>query len=129
MPVKRLLAASALSFAYGCSPPCSSLSSPPEEVCRPADAGAVVAGEPFELMGITSLVDASCTVSVDGGQLALLLEGNSCAAGSGAPFAKPSVQKHAVPCAVPALAEGTWVANSFFPLSFTLPDAGIPSCP
>ena len=122
--------ASVVMFAAGCSPPCETLGPvAPEAVCHSADAGAVVAGSPFVLMATTPLVEAGCTVSVDGGQVVLLVEGLSCAAGSSPSSAKPVVIKRQVPCEVPALPEGAYVVNSSSFLTFTLPDAGIPSCP
>lgn len=112
-------------LAFSCGPLCSEKSFAPQKVCS-GDAGAITAGAPFVLMATTSLVTASCAVVVDGGQLNLVIAGSACS-GSGGGFAKPAVPVP-VRCEVPALPGGTYTVNSDLPLSFTLPDAGIPPC-
>lgn len=122
--------ASLLLFAFGCGPPCRTVgSAAPVEVCRAPDAGAITAGTPFVLMGSTTLVSASCSVFVDGGQLDFVMTGTGCSSGVG--FAKPPVAQH-VRCEVPAVPAGTYRVNSEAPLTFAVPesaDAGLPSCP
>lgn len=122
----KSLLPSVLLFAWGCGPPCTTpKDSAPHEVCLPPDAGVPAAGAPFVLMGTTTLVGASCAVFVDGGRLELLIAGTACRGGTG--FSKPPIAAP-VRCEISALPEGSYVVNSLTPLSFTLPDASIPSC-
>jgi len=124
MPVKLVLAAVVV-VASSCVPCAPVDRSRPQDVCHPADAGAIAAGSPFPLMASTTVVGATCAVTVDGGQVDLFISGSQyCGAGN-----KPVVFTQLVRCEVPALPDGSYALNTLTPQSFSLPDAGFPPCP
>lgn len=115
-------------LAWSCTLPCESVSSAPHNVCRRADAGVLAADVPFVVLGQTFVRGGACSVSVDGGQIELLVDGTACTGNSGAGFEAPAAAT-SVDCAVPALPAGTYTVTG---LTFTLPegaDGGLPSCP
>jgi hypothetical protein len=112
----------------GCAP-CPERSGVPTQICHQADAGALVADQPFTLSVASSGLDGvSCAVSVDGGTLSLLLTGTSCP-NSGS--TNPVVFTVQVPCAVPALPAGSYTLNDPARTTFSpgTPDAGLAPCP
>jgi hypothetical protein len=121
----------AVSFA-ACSPPvCDPVDSAPQSVCHRADAGTISADAPFTLEGTTFVRGGACQVSVDGGQLQLLVSGTEACGGTSGSGAFAPQAPTQVACAIPALPAGTYSVNSGTPLTFTIPesaDAGVPNC-
>jgi len=128
----RIALLAAVSFA-ACSPPvCDPASSAPQSVCHRADAGTIAADAPFTLEGTTYVRGGACQVSVDGGQLQLLVSGTAACGGPSGSGAFAPAAPTQVACAVPALPAGTYSVNSSPALTFTIPesaDAGVPACP
>lgn len=128
--MRTLLVLAALTVvAFACQPPCEPVSVVPTSVCFPADGGTLSSGTPFTLQGETYFAGGTCAVTVDGGRIDLLVNGNSCGTANGASAVR--AQPMPVPCAIPALPDGTYTVNSQVPVTFTFPasDAGsVPSC-
>lgn len=111
--------------AWSCSPPCVPVNTPAplQGACRPG--AAIVPDAGFALQGRTQ--SGTCQVSVDGGQLDLVVNSASCSLANGA----ADIAAPIVSCAIPALPAGTYTVNSNPPLTFTIPesaDAGVPPC-
>ncbi len=126
--VKWVVGLGVFVLAWSCTLPCETASSAPSSVCRRADAGALFADVPFVVVGQTFVRGGACSVRIDGGQLELLVDGDTCATGSGSGFEAPA-RASSVECAVPALPAGTYTVTG---LTFTLPegaDGGLPRCP
>ena len=120
-----------LPFAAACSPPvCDPISNAAQAVCHRADAGTITAGTAFTLESTTYIGGGTCQVSVDGGQIGLVIAGTaSCGdrpSGAAAPRGPSTVA-----CAIPALPAGTYTVAANPGFSFTIPesaDAGVPTC-
>ena len=115
---------------WSCSPaPCDPLPSNPQSVCLRADAGAIVPDASFILEGVQYAQNATCLVTIDGGQIDLYVSGT---ASCGGPGRNETRGPENVQCTIPPLAAGTYVVNSQTPVTFTVPrsaDAGVPVCP
>ncbi|MDP2270603.1 MAG: hypothetical protein Q8K32_07695 [Archangium sp.] len=126
----RLLCGLCLSvIAWSCTPPCESISSNPQTVCHRADAGTIAADAPFVIEGET-YASGTCSVTVEGGQINLAVDGMSCSR-SDSERAAPAAPRF-VKCTVPALPAGTYTIKTGTPVTFTIPesaDAGVPRCP
>ena len=114
---------------WSCVPPCDPLPSNPQSVCRRADAGAIVPDASFILEGVQYSQNATCLVTIDGGQIDLYVGRTEyCGShGTNEIRAPDNVQ-----FTIPPLAAGTYVVNSATPTTFTIPesaDAGVPVCP
>lgn len=124
------LALFVLPFAAACSPPvCDPVSTAPQSVCRRADAGTITADVAFTLEG-TTFIRGACQVSVDGGQIGLVVTGTSACGNGGAGAAAP-VAPGTVTCAIPPLPAGTYTVAARPAFSFSIPgsaDAGVPLC-
>ncbi|MFZ5442745.1 MAG: hypothetical protein ACOZQL_22235 [Myxococcota bacterium] len=124
----RLILAS-VSLFISCAP-CAQSEVKVFSVCTRADAGAIVPDAPFTLLAESYATNSSCTVAVDGGAIALELQGAGCSA-PGASAGKPAPSF--VPCAMPALPAGTYsiATAATTPTTMTLGDGGvfgIPDC-
>ena len=129
--MKTLLASIFVRAAWSCAPRCDPVSVAPTSLCfRSTDGGNVAANTPFTLEGQVSFSEGTCSaVVLDGGTIDLLVRGNSCgtANGQSAQVARPSP----VPCAIPALPDGTYTVNSQPPVTFAIPAfdvGGLPIC-
>lgn len=132
MNSKILFVALALT-GFSCAPlPCESISSNPSSVCRRADAGTIAANTPFVVEGQTFVRNGTCSVTVDGGQINLAVDGMSCPRGNGGTNFEAPAAPSFVKCNVPALAAGTYTVSTSTPSTFTVPegaDGGLPACP
>lgn len=130
--MKKLIAVAALALtAWSCTPQCESITSAVQTVCHRADAGTIGPNAPFVVEGSTSVSSATCSVTIDGGNISLAVDGMACARGNGSGFAEAPSAPVFIKCTVPALPAGTYVFTTSTPVTFTLPesaDAGIPSC-
>jgi hypothetical protein len=131
--ISKLFAAVVLTVVgWSCAPlPCESVSRTPDSVCRKADAGAIAANTPFVIQGQT-FANGGCQVTIDGGQINLVVDSMSCPASSGSGFEAAPAAPRFVACNVPALDAGTYTVTSSQPVTFTIPesaDAGVPLCP
>lgn len=130
----RILFAALALAGFSCAPlPCESISSNPQSVCRRADAGAIAANTPFVVEGQTFVRNGTCSVSVDGGQITLAVDGMACSAANGrSDFEAAPAAPSFVKCNVPALAAGTYTVSTSTPSTFTVPegaDGGLAACP
>lgn len=127
------LAASCLGLAlavWSCTPCETTLTPAPlQNVCHRADAGAIEPNAPFVLEGTNGSRTGTCRVVVDGGQIDLFADLSTfCEAPFGG-AAAPREPPGPIRCTIPALPVGTYSVNSVPGLTFTIPDAGVASCP
>lgn len=111
---------------WSCGPQCQRVTPKPTSVCRETNAGQVEAGVPFVVLAEPPLIGGECQVSVDGGQIDLVIAGTSCTGslGGGARPVPPSRAR----CSVPALPAGTYSVNG---TTFAVPQsasAALPAC-
>lgn len=128
--MRALLLAGLTLASTACTPPCDDTPWQPSAVCHRADAGALMANQPFTLIARTS-ASGTCRAVVDGGAIDLSIEGHYCGTSSTSGAAAPrEAAEIFLPCEVPALPAGTYVVTSG--ATFTLPasaDAGLSTCP
>lgn len=128
--MKTVLFSMLAGAAWSCAPQCDPVSVVPTSLCfRSTDGGNVAANTPFTLEGRVYFDQGTCSARVDGGRIDLLVSGNSCGTANSA-----SAQRSApmpVPCAIPALPDGTYTVNSQPPVTFAIPAfdvGGLPIC-
>lgn len=115
--------------AFSCTLPCESITPAPQSVCHRADAGIITPDASFILEGTTFVQGGACRVTLDGGQIDLVVDGQSCAAGNANAPRDPQVA--IVLCTIPALPAGSYVVTASTATAFTIPesgDAGLPPC-
>ncbi|MDP1829380.1 MAG: hypothetical protein Q8L48_39305 [Archangium sp.] len=74
----------------------------------------------------------ACRVTIDGGQIDLVVDGMSCVAAAGGNGARAPQAPTTVLCSIPALPAGSYVVTATTVTTFTIPqsaDAGLPACP
>lgn len=117
--------------AFSCAPPCESITPAPQSVCHRADAGTITPDASFILEGTTFVQGGACRVTIDGGQIDLVVDGMSCAATGSANGLRAPQAPATVRCTIPALPAGSYVVTASTATTFTIPesgDAGLPPC-
>ena len=128
--MKTLLASMFVLAAWSCAPRCDPVSVAPTSLCfRSTDGGNVAANTPFTLEGQVYFDQGTCSATVDGGRIELLVSGNSCGTANSASAVR--IAPMPVSCAIPSLPDGTYTVNSQPPVTFAIPAfdvGGLPIC-
>ena len=124
----RVVLAGAVVTLLSCDPQCAAETVSVTSVCRLTSDAPIEAGSSFTIRALPERSSGTCTVTVNGSELSLAVEGVVC---GGAGGAAKRVAPAPVPCQVPALDAGTYTVAGTSN-SFSVPQTGgtvLPACP